>query len=57
MIYKEFACDTKTTRYDRYIGNSVCIAKQMQFGRASFKNFFIYQYLGVSFYEVEVIMW
>ena len=57
MIYKEFACDTKTTRYDRYIRNSVCIAKQMQFGRASLKNFFIYQYSGVSFYETEVIMW
>lgn len=57
MIYKEFAFDTKTTRYDRYIGNSVCIAKQMQFGQASVKNFYIYQYLGVSFYEVEVIMW
>lgn len=57
MIYKEFACDTKTTRYDTYINNSVCIATQMKFGRDSFKNFFIYQYLGVSFYEAEVIMW
>ena len=57
MIYKEFACDTKTTRYDRYISNSVCIAKQLKFGSTSLKNFFIYQYYGETFYETEVIMW
>lgn len=57
MIYKEFACNTKTTRYSRYIGNSVCIAKQLKFGKTSLKNFFIYQYYGETFYETEVIMW
>ena len=57
MIYKELACDVKTTRYSWYIGNSACIAKQLKFGSTSLKNFFIYQYSGVSFYEVEVIMW
>ena len=57
MIYKEFACDVKTTRYSWYIGNSACIAKQLKFGSTSLKNFFAYQYYGETFYETEVIMW
>lgn len=57
MIYKEFACDVKTTRYNCYIKRSTLIAKQLAFENVLIKNFFMYQYLGAQFYEAEVIMW
>lgn len=57
MIYKEFACNVKTTQYDWYIKRSTLIAQQMEFGSVSIKNFFMYQYLCIPFYEAEVIIW